>query len=171
MTSLEQWALRWGLPPQALDELAIVSSATGGNEGMSESAVQSRVRLEASKNGVHLWRNNNGAGQIITDEGASRFLRWGLANDSAPLNKVLKSGDLIGGRRTLITAAMVGRTVLRFTSRECKHGDWKWSGTEEELAQLKWATLINSLGGDAQIVSGPGSFNGPPDLVGFLPVR
>lgn len=155
MTSLEQWALRWGLPPQALDELAIVSSTTGGNEGMSESAVQSRVRLEASQHGIHLWRNNNGAGQLAD---GGRFIRFGLANDSAQLNKVLKSGDLIGGSRTLITAAMVGRTVLRFTSRECKHGNWKWSGTEEELAQLKWATLINSLGGDAQIVSGPGSF-------------
>lgn len=155
MTSLEQWALRWGLPPQALDELAIVSSTTGGNEGMSESAVQSRVRLEASNKGVHLWRNNNGAGQLAD---GGRFIRFGLANDSMQLNKVLKSGDLIGGRRTRITPAMVGTTVLRFTSRECKHGDWKWSGTEEELAQLKWATLINSLGGDAQIVSGPGSF-------------
>jgi hypothetical protein len=155
MTSLEQWALRWGLPPQALEELAIVTSQTGGYEGMSESAVQSRVRLEASKHGVHLWRNNVGAGKLAD---GGRFIRFGLANDSQQLNKVLKSGDLIGGRRTLITQAMVGQTVLRFTSRECKEGDWKFSGTEEETAQLKWATLINSLGGDAKMVSGPGSF-------------
>lgn len=156
MTSLEQWALRWGLPPQALDELAIVTSNTGGNEGMSESAVQSRVRLEASKKGVHLWRNNVGAGKLAD---GGRFIRFGLANDSAQLNSVLKSGDLIGGRRTVITRDMVGRAVLRFISRECKHGDWKYTGTEEEQAQLKWATLINSLGGDAKIVSGPGSFD------------
>lgn len=160
MTSLEQWALRWGLPPQALEELAIVTSHTGGYEGMSESAVQSRVRLEASKHGIYLWRNNNGAGQVLNKDGTKgRFIRWGLANDSEPLNKVLKSGDLIGGRQMLITQAMVGQTVLRFTSRECKEGDWKFSGAEEETAQLKWATLINSLGGDAKIVNGPGSFD------------
>lgn len=156
MTSLEQWALRWGLPPQALQELAIVTSHTGGNEGMSESAIQSRVRLEASKKGVHLWRNNVGAGKLAD---GGRFIRFGLANDSPQLNAVLKSADLIGGQRIVITRDMVGQSVLRFTSRECKHGDWKYTGTEEEQAQLKWATLINSLGGNAKIVSGPGSFD------------
>jgi hypothetical protein len=53
---------------------------------------------------------------------------------------------------------MVGTTVLRFTSREIKRAGWKFSGTLEECAQLQWCNLINSLGGDAKIVSGPGSF-------------
>lgn len=156
MSSLKQWALRWGLPPQALDELAIVSSHTGGNEGMSESAVQSRVRLEASNKGVHVWRNNVGAGKLAD---GGRFIRFGLANDSAQLNKFLKSGDLIGFRAFTIGPEHVGQRIARFVSREVKHGDWKFSGTEEELAQLKWATLINTHGGDARIVNGPGSFD------------
>lgn len=159
--TFQEWAERWAIPAQALAELVALST-DGATDwaGMSESAVQSRVRKEAAYKGIYLWRNNVGAGQVqLEEETVSRFMRWGLANDSKQLNTVLKSGDLIGGQPIHITRAMVGQTVLRFMSRECKEGDWKWSGTKREVAQLKWATLINSLGGDAKIVNGPGSFD------------
>lgn len=155
--NLTEWAARWGLPQQAIDELARLTTHEIDSEQYKEKTEafsQSQVRLEAPHYGVHLWRNNVGAGKIET----GGFVRWGLANDSKQLNEHLKSGDLIGGRRRLITNAMVGQTILQFTSRECKRPSWKYTGTPEELAQVAWATHINALGGDAKIVTGPGSF-------------
>src|SRR6185312_1126562 len=146
MLSYYEWAKRWNIPLQALQELAALTIHQGPSTEMSESGVQSRVRLEAPKHGVYLWRNNVGAGKLA--EG-SRFVRFGLANDSANLNKVVKSADLIGLRPIVITGAMVGRTVAQFVSREIKRADWKFSGTVEECAQLQWANLINANGGDA----------------------
>lgn len=156
MMTLHEWAARWRLPQQALDELAACSIHQGQSSEMSESGVQSRVRLEAAKAGVYLWRNNVGAGKLA--EGG-RFIRFGLANDSAALNKAVKSADLIGGRPIVITQAMVGHRVLQFWSREIKRADWHYTGTMEECAQLQWATLINGLGGNAKIVNGAGSID------------
>jgi len=153
-------AVAYGMPPANVEHflahLAAMTIHQGQSSEMSESGVQSRVRLEAAQKGVYLWRNNVGAGKLA--EGG-RFIRFGLANDSAALNKAVKSGDLIGGRPILITQAMVGRRVLQFYSREIKRADWHYTGTLEECAQLQWATLINGLGGDARIVNGPGSFD------------
>ena len=120
---------------------------------MSEAAVSVEVRLEASRLGIRLWRNNVGAGYM--QDGS--FIRWGLANESAAMNRLIKSADLIGVRPILITPAMVGRTIGQFVSREAKRAGWKWSGTDREVAQLAWADLVNSLGGDAAFTTGPGS--------------
>src|SRR6185312_12961426 len=102
MQSFHEWAKRWGIPPAALQELVALTIHQGVSSEMSESGVQSRVRLEAAKAGVYLWRNNVGAGKLA--EGG-RFIRFGLANDSANLNKVVKSGDLIGLRPIVVTQA------------------------------------------------------------------
>lgn len=160
--NLEQWAARW-IPreniTQAFAELAACSIVTPEPDalvgGKLEGYVQSTVRLEAARASppCYLWRNNIGAGKIAD----GRFVRWGLANDSKALNERMKSGDLIGLRSIMITAAMVGSRFGQFISRECKREDWKYSGTLEENAQLNWCTLINSLGGDARIVKAPGS--------------
>jgi hypothetical protein len=77
------------------------------------------------------------------------FLRYGLANESSAVNKQVKSADLIGIRPVKITPSMIGMTIGQFMSREVKAGNWKWSGSEREMAQLRWAELILSLGGDA----------------------
>lgn len=156
--TLQEWATRWNIPPQAFAELAQCSivepdpDAIVGDE--SEARVQSRVRLEAPRANppCHLWRNNVGAGKV-----GNRFMRWGLANDSKALNEVMKSGDLIGGRSFIIEPRHVGQRILQFISRECKRESWKYSGTQEENAQLAWATHINALGGDAKIVKAVGS--------------
>lgn len=142
--------------PLFIEALAGTSIHSGMSGEMSESGVQSRVRLEASKKAIYLWRNNVGAGQL--KEG-NRFIRFGLANDSKALNGVLKSGDLIGFRALTIGPELVGRKVAQFVSREIKHADWKYSGSLEEAAQLQWAALVNAQGGDAKIVTGPGSFD------------
>jgi hypothetical protein len=116
---------------------------------MIEAEVQSKIRLEASKEGITLWRNNVGAAQ--TREG--RWVRYGLCNDSQKLNKYLKSSDLIGIKPVVITPDMVGQTVGVFVARECKASNWIYKDTEREKAQKRFIDLINSLGGDAGFVS------------------
>ena len=136
----------------------------------SEARVQSEVRLEAARYGVHLWRNQNGAftppdrSQPVCKccgqhPPSRRQVRFGLANDSAQLNAVLKSSDLVGFRTHLVTLADVGRTLPVFTSRECKPEGWVFSGTEREIAQQRWLDMINHNGGDAAFCSGLGSFS------------
>lgn len=156
--NLEQWAARWNVPPEAFAELAACSIVDPDPDELgdkSEAYVQSRVRLEAARASppCYLWRNNVGAGKMSTGS----FVRWGLANDSKKLNERMKSGDLIGLRSVIVTPAMVGGRFGQFVSREVKREDWKYSGSREENAQLAWSTLINSLGGDAQIVKACGS--------------
>lgn len=163
--NFRQWQIIYGVSDaaiQALVQMSVVESTAYPD--MSEAGVDSRIRLEAAEHGVHLWRNNRGAGKVqYTDEETgevktSRFMRWGLANDSKEMAADMRSHDRIGIRKTLITQEMVGTYIGRLYSREIKAGSWKWTGTEHEMGQLAWGTLINSQGGDAKIVNGPGSF-------------
>jgi len=73
------------------------------------------------------------------------------------INKIVKSADIIGVMQVRITQEHVGQIFGRFVSREIKAAGWKWRGTPHEVAQAKWAEMINLLGGDAAIVSGTGS--------------
>lgn len=108
---------------------------------MSEADNQARIRIEAAKIGMQLWRNNSGVtppiygpdGQII-----HRPVRYGLANDSGQVNKVIKSGDLIG-------IAPSGQ----FVSIEVKPDGWRYTGKGREQAQENWRRLVNSRGGIA----------------------
>jgi len=137
---LTEWALKWRIPPAALQDLVATVSilAEPGSTG-SEADVQARVRLAASKRGIRLWRNNSGVAQ---DE-KGRVVRFGLCNDSARMNETIKSSDLIG----------IGPGG-KFIAREVKAPGWKYTGTKREQAQLKFITLVNSMGGDAKFVSG-----------------
>jgi len=151
MDTLEEWASKWNIPKPALEELTNLARFTAPtDDNKSEAAVQSLVRLEAARYHAYLWRNNVGA--ATTDTGS--FLRFGLANDSAQVNAVLKSGDLIGIRKMTIMPWHVGSIIGQFVSRECKRS----RNGRIEPAQVRWATLINANGGDAKIVNGPGSF-------------
>lgn len=156
MMSLDQWAERWGVPPVALQELSrsVLHHGQDSETLKSESRVLSEVRLEAARSDFYMFRNNSGAGKMES----GNFVRFGLGNDSKQLNQVFKSGDLVGVKRRLITPEMVGSHIGQFISREVKHSTWKFSGTIDEAAQLRWATLINEQGGDARFVTGPGSF-------------
>jgi hypothetical protein len=109
----------------------------------SEAAVQQEIRLEASKRGITLMRNNNGACKDQT----GRQIRYGLMNDSAKLNKKIKSSDLIGITPVIITQNMVGQKIGIFTAVEVKHSGWRWRGDDRELAQQKFGDLVVSKGG------------------------
>lgn len=150
-----QWARDHGIPHAALQDLlrrfgALDDPQAGPPRyGTSETAVQAALKLNASKAGGRLWRNNIGGGKLANGS----YLRWGLANESKEMNRVIKSGDLIGIRPITITPAHVGLVIGQFVSREAKHASWRYTGTEHERAQLAWAELINSLGGDARFAN------------------
>lgn len=154
--TLHEWAARWNVPAQALLELATFNIGTPTELSRpveSEAGLQSLVRLEGARKGVWLGRNNVG---VLMDK-SGRPVRYGLANDSKAANEVMKSADLIGIEKVLITADHVGKIIGRFVSRECKRPDWKYRGTPEEAAQLRWAMFINSYGGNAAMVNSEGS--------------
>lgn len=158
VTLLTQWAIRHGVSHVALAELRQMMGvdtdpAKCTAKAGSEAAVQTAIRLEASKLGLRLFRNNVGA---CKDE-TGRIIRYGLCNDSAQLNKRIKSSDLIGIRPVVITPAHVGQTLGQFVAREVKRSDWKYTGTEREVAQKAFIELILSLGGDAAFANGEGS--------------
>lgn len=157
-TLLYQWGADWRIPFEALRDLQRRmgvypdESDTSARSG-SEAAVQAALRVEASKVGARLWRNNVG---VLTD---SRGIpvRYGLANDSAETNRVMKSGDLIGIKPVTVAQHMVGWTLGVFLSREVKRPGWRYSGSEREQGQLRWAEHVLALGGDACFVTGPGT--------------
>lgn len=156
---LAAWALKWSIPLAALRDLEQQLGLDGAGSvpenlrGSGEAAAQAAVRLEAGQRGVRLFRNNVGA--LVDTRGVP--VRFGLANDSAAMNKVLKSADLIGIRPVTITQQHVGAIIGQFVSREIKAPGWRYTGTEREQAQQRWALLVNSCGGDAQFCTGAGT--------------
>ena len=156
--TLEQWAARWGVPAAALRELQECMAADALPEDIpamakTEMDIQNLVRLEGAAKAVTLWRNNVG---VLQDD-RGRPVRFGLANDNPKLNVRLKSGDLIGWRTVIITPDHVGRMIAQFVSRECKKPGWKYTGTDREEAQGRWAALVNAAGGDAGFAAAPGT--------------
>lgn len=153
--NLINWAMKWGVSPAAVRDLstqmgvAAMPRPVAPVEGASESAVSVRARLAASQRGEILLRNNVG---VLKDLNG-RPVRFGLANDSKAMNQSMKSGDLIGITPVHITAEHVGHTIGQFTSVECKHAGWVFSGTERETAQKRWAEFVISMGGSASFVS------------------
>jgi len=154
--TLEEWAIKWSIPSAALAELSSLpipgDMLAHGAAGISEAAVSQRVRLAAAHKGIRLWRNNVGA--VTTEDG--RHIRFGLANDSAKMNKVLKSSDLIGITPHVVKTSDIGRTLGIFTSLEVKHEGWRYTGTEREEAQRTWLQAITNLGGVASFATEPG---------------
>lgn len=156
---LHAWAAMWGVHPAALDALAglwgmhrhaLHKPGEPSDAPRSEAYTQSVCRLAAARRGYLVFRNNIGAMQDET----GRWVRYGLANDSAKVNREIKSGDLIGGKPVVIRPGMVGTTLLQFWSREMKHEGWKYTGTGREPAQLRWIELVNGAGGDAGFSTG-----------------
>jgi len=161
--NLYSWALRHGIPAEAIDDLRQqfgldqpTAPPVAGNP-TTEEGVSAHVRLAYARAGCMLWRNNLGAMQ--DDNG--RVVRYGLCNDSKAINTKIKSSDLIGITPVVVTQAMVGSTVGVFISIECKKPGWKYTGTDHEQAQLKWIEIVVGAGGYGHFTNGvDGSVSG-----------
>ena len=158
--NLHEWARKWGLSIECVRDLQTTLGtytptlpADAPGVGKSEAWVQSVVRLEASKKGLYLFRNNVGALQ----DKSGRLVRYGLANDSKEMNETLKSSDLIGWRPVEIQPHHVGHVIAQFVAREIKEPGWQYTGADREGAQLAWNNLVNRHGGDAAFATGPGT--------------
>lgn len=151
--TIHDWARRWHIQPAALNELMRLFGVfdplgvpEGEQGGATEAANQNNLRLNMSKAGGRLWRNNVGAGYMRDGS----FIRWGLANDSKAMNEKIKSSDLIGLRPVLIRPEHVGTLIGQFVAREVKPEGWIYRATARERAQLAFKILVSSLGGDAK---------------------
>lgn len=158
--NLAEWAARWNVSPAALFDLqmrlgvAVLPRLDAATAPGSESRQQQLIRLDAAEKGVWLTRNNVGAFLDKRDIP----VRFGLCNESKEMNRVVKSADLIGIKTILITPQHVGHHIGQFACREVKKESWQWSGDDHENAQLNFAKLVLSKGGDAGFATGPGTF-------------
>ncbi len=154
MTPLNGWARRWQIPPEAIADL-VEAMAPSGQEvhakGTPESAVQAEVRMLSAAAGWKVWRNNVGA---WADKERTRFIRYGLCNDSKAINDKTKSADLIGLRPVVITSAEIGKTIGQFVSIETKRAGWTEGKDKETVAQRRWLTMVAALGGHAIFSTG-----------------
>lgn len=111
---------------------------------VSEASVQQELRLEAERRSCPLLRNNSGA---ATDK-TGRLVRYGLGNESAAVNKVFKSSDLIGIHPMRVTPDMVGQTVGVFFAVECKPPGWRRTpGDQRATAQQNFGDWVTRHGG------------------------
>lgn len=142
---LQAWAARNGVSGHAYAQLLRMFNlypelpTVGASVPRGEAEVSVFVRLECSKRGWRVWRNNVGAGTM--DDGS--HVRFGLANDSKRVNEALKSSDLIGWTDR-----------GQFVSLECKAPGWRYTGTPREQAQLAWLQLVVASGGIGKFVTG-----------------
>lgn len=135
----------------------------------TETSVQQRVRIEhCEKTMGQMWRNNVGA----CEDATGRMVRYGLGNDSAQLNRVVKSSDLIGITPTLITPEMVGYSLGVFTAYEIKAPGWRMptpmpgrelkdqpDATQRALAQQRFHDIVRAACGFAGFVTDPGDID------------
>lgn len=119
----------------------------------SETVVQQQTRLQFAYVGP-MWRNNVGA----CEDATGRQIRYGLGNDSAALNREIKSSDLIGITPVTAFLASTGRweTLGVFTALEVKRSDWRQTPADERaIAQAKFHAIVREAGGFAGFVTDP----------------
>ncbi len=122
---------------------------------MQESEIQQLIQLDARSIDCHLMRNNSGA----LEDKTGRLVRFGLNNISQSVNDSIKSSDLIGFTRVLITPEHVGQVLAVFTAIEVKREDWKPSPVDKrERAQFAFLQWVNSFGGIAGFANSVAAF-------------
>ena len=127
----------------------------------SETTVQQQTRLLHARLNGQNWRNNVGAGLIVDEYGNERQVRWGLANESAQQNTVMKSSDIIGITPITIQPHHVGRIFGVFTALETKRPGWHLTpGDKRGLAQQKFIDIVRNVGGFAGFVTDPADIYG-----------
>lgn len=115
-----------------------------------EITVASRVCLAAGQLGYWIMRNNSGE---LNDKYGTP-VRFGLGNESAKLNKEIKSSDYVGIAPMVITPEMVGSTVGVFLAVETKAEGWHLIPSDERgHAQQRFITEVRQRGGLATFAS------------------
>lgn len=157
--TFEDWRKLYPLAALALDDVlagAPWPEADSSASGKSEAWAQSKARLSIAKQGGMSWRNNVGATPAKCEHCGNRSVpvRYGLANDSTALNRVIKSSDLILAIPRTITPEMVGKRFAQFGAVETKRPDWQYKDTRHEQAQAAWLALIGQMGGFAAFSTG-----------------
>ena len=153
--NIYEWAMRWGVPEAAVNELICDLRCTDDlldrdqARDNGETWAQQNVRVDAAEDGARLWRNN--VGGAYTQDGG--FVRYGLCNDSKRMNTRIKSSDLVGIRPVTIGPEHLGRVLGQFVAREVKKPGWVFKGTAREVAQERFLKLVLSLGGDAEFTT------------------
>jgi hypothetical protein len=109
---------------------------------MTETDIQRLVQIEASKQGLRLFRNQTGMYKLQD----GRVLQSGLAKGSA---------DLIGWKTMEITPDMVGQKIAVFLSVEVKSAKGKLSPE-----QTNWLNTVNQVGGIAIVARSPQDIHG-----------
>lgn len=123
-----------------------------GTITMHESTVSNHVRDAAARQRVPLWRNNVGACEAVD----GRQIRYGLCNESAKMNKEIKSSDLIGITPLLITPAHYGMILGVFTAVETKRTGWhQTAGDTHAAAQANFHRIVRENGGFAGFATCP----------------
>lgn len=157
MSQLSDWANDWCVSDDALSALYQIMGFKPDTpvelDGKNEAYVQSAVRLAAPMHGYLLGRNNNGA---LPDERGVP-IRFGWLNDTAALNKVMKTGDLLGCQsgwfRDYQTLEPV--KVAVFAMAECKKAGWQFNPKNaHEVAQLRAINMVQAAGGIATFTTG-----------------
>jgi len=146
--NLFHWGAKWGIPVAAIEDMrnqmglgVLISEDI---TAQTEAGAQKRIRMRANMRGEILWRNNVGA---CMDE-RGNYIRYGLCNESKELNERVKSSDLIGIKRVVVTPDMVGREVGIFLAVEVKAPGWVYSGSKREEAQRAFGNIVTSHGGE-----------------------
>lgn len=146
--NIYMWARRYGVPAGALNDLLDIidpSRPTIKGGYTSEAAVQAALRVAAVPHGASLWRNNNGASEVLEKDGSTRMIRFGLGNDSKKLGDKWKSSDLIG--ITPVTSTQAGQTFGVFTAVEVKKPGWAAPKNARERAQSAFIGTVRTMGG------------------------
>jgi hypothetical protein len=105
--------------------------------GMSETAIQQRIRLALGKlPWVRMFRNNCGK---LPDPRTGRWIEFGVGSPGG--------GDLLGWRTVTITPEMVGQRVAQFVSLEVKTPTGRVRPEQE-----RWRQAVERAGGIAAVV-------------------
>ena len=116
--------------------------------GKNETQNQTEHRGRLCELGYMVMRNNTGVAYSQT----GRPVRFGLCNDSAAQNKNIKSSDLIGIIPVVVTPQMVGKTIGQFAAWEVKKPTWEFTGTPQEVAQLRFLQEVRKYGGKGEFL-------------------
>lgn len=144
--TFDEWALKWALPAQALQEYQELTAATSSPlDDRSEAFVVSECRLALSHYKVIQMRNNVG---VLEDVNGTP-VRYGLCNETKQMNQIMKSSDDINILPYVVKPQDVGRKLGLFLGVEHKKPNWVYTGKGRETAQLTFQRMVRAAGGVA----------------------